>query len=187
MSIYPKEWDLNVDSDMFKILKTDMNMILRKTLHNMETKGSHTAELTVKLKISLDKEKRQGHHREVIIPKFEHKVSSVLQIKSELTGSMGGDYELIYDVDRSEWIMREIVDPQQNLFDHGYEHSYPGEDGGIGDAGADDTLELPGGEILQLTDKGNGEYELEESGEADEDDEYEYDEPDDEGAEDEQN
>ena len=128
MNIYPKEWDLNLEGDTFNALKNDFNMVLRKTLSNMESKGSELAELTVKLKIQLKKEKASGAGeqipRDIIVPKFDHKVSSVMQIKAEVSGSLGGEYELVWDTERNEWIMREIVDPQQSLFDYGHEVVY---------------------------------------------------------------
>ena len=128
MSIYPKEWELTMEGDTFNSLKTDFNQILRKTLSNMESKSSELAELTVKVKISLKKEKERTTDdnlpRDIIVPKFDHKVSSVMQIKSEISGSLGGEYELVWDSDRGEYIMREIVDPQMNMFEAGYESAH---------------------------------------------------------------
>ena len=125
MSIYPNVFDLNLNGDTFNALKSDFNMVLRKTLSNMEVKGSEEAELTVKLKIKLKKERDpfagEGIPREMAVPKFDHKVSSVMQIKDELTGSLGGNYELVWDGERGEYILREIVDGQMNMFDAQYE------------------------------------------------------------------
>ncbi len=53
--------------------------------------------------------------REVIIPRFDHKVSSVLQIKDEASGTLGGGYELVFDEVRREYVMREIISPQTSL------------------------------------------------------------------------
>lgn len=124
MMNYPNEWDLTLNGDTFNALKTDFNQVLRKTLSNMERKGSEAAELTVKLKIQLKKDQAPDFpvdgtemKRDIVIPKFDHKVSSVMQIKDEVTGTLGGNYELVWDPTRGEWVMREIVDPQTNIFE----------------------------------------------------------------------
>lgn len=124
MLTYPNEWDLTLNGDTFNALKTDFNQVLRKTLSNMERKGSEVAELTVKLKILLKKDQEPDFpvdgtevKRDIVIPKFDHKVSSVMQIKDEVTGTLGGNYELVWDKTRGEWVMREIVDPQVSIFE----------------------------------------------------------------------
>ena len=177
MSYNPKEWDLSLSGDTFNALKSDFNAVLRKTLSNMETKSSELTELTVKLKITLKKERAPGAGlpREVVVPKFDHKVSSIMQIKDELTGSLGGNYELVWDKDRGEYVMREIMDPQQSLFDYGFE-----------------TVQRASGENIVYTDKqplaieqqSDSEMPEEDAGETT-DDGYEYDEPGDEGINDE--
>jgi hypothetical protein len=91
----------------------------------MENKESEQAELTVKLKISLMKEQAPnfdslipGAQREVIKPKFDHKVSSVMQIKDEKTGTLSGNYELVWDGELGQYVMREIKDPQLSIFEY---------------------------------------------------------------------
>jgi hypothetical protein len=122
------ELDLNLNGDTFNALKTDFNAVLRKTLFNMEAKGSELAEITVKMKISLEKGTGRfgdAAPRNITVPKFDHKVSSVMQIKDEIAGSLGGNYELVWDSKRGEWIMREITDGQQSIFDSDYEWVEP--------------------------------------------------------------
>lgn len=121
---YPNEWDLTLNGDTFNAMKSDFNQVLRKTLSNMERKGSELAELTVKLKISLKKDQAPDFpvngtemKRDIVIPKFDHKVSSVMQIKDEVTGTLGGNYELVWDAARGEYVMREIMDPQISIFE----------------------------------------------------------------------
>ncbi len=91
----------------------------------MQQKGSEAAEVKVSLKISFVKDEKSDikiddldGRREIIIPKFDHKVSSVLQIKDEASGTLGGNFELVYDEVRKDWVMREIVSPQTSLGDY---------------------------------------------------------------------
>ena len=110
---YRHDLDLTLSGNTFENLKADFDRVLFNTLDNMESKGSYTAEITVKLKIDLiqsmvpDVLNGEQTSRSAIIPQFDHKVRSVMQIKDEAEGSLRGDYELVYD-DESGWIMRKI-------------------------------------------------------------------------------
>ena len=110
--------------DAFNGIKSDFDKVFRKTLGNMEKQESHYAEITVKVKISLEEEEVTDYtvtthkaYRNVIVPKFEHKISSVLQIKDEVTGALKGRYELIWDKERGQYVMCEISDGQTSIFD----------------------------------------------------------------------
>ncbi len=121
----PKEFELTLNDDTFNTLKADFDGILKKTLFNMQKKDSDVAEIRISLKISFDKEmvpdasvNNMDGQREVVIPKFDHKVSSVLQIKDELSGTLGGKYELEYNKARKNFVMREIISPQTTFDDY---------------------------------------------------------------------
>jgi len=121
----PKEFELTLNDDTFNTLKADFDGILKKTLFNMQKKDSDVAEIRISLKISFDKEmvpdasvNNMDGQREVVIPKFDHKVSSVLQIKDELSGTLSGKYELEYNKARKNFVMREIISPQTTLDDY---------------------------------------------------------------------
>jgi len=136
-----KVWDVNLNGDTFNSFKNDFNIILRKTLMNMEDKSSQYAEVTVKMKISLSEDQvpdatvvGYDAKRDVIVPKFEHTVSSVLQIKDKKGGALSGRYELIWDRERGEYVMREIKENQMNLFDVENDFDYPENGDGIVDA-----------------------------------------------------
>lgn len=100
-----KAYELTLESDAFNALKSDFNMLLRKTLSTMIQKEGEKAELKLSLKITLTQgetrdldEVRYEAQREVILPKFEHKISTVMQYKDEKSGFVGGaEYELVWD------------------------------------------------------------------------------------------
>ena len=55
----------------------------------------------------------------VVSPKFEYKISSVVQLKSSLGGTTPGNYELMWDeVDRSYKLVF-VDDGQTSMFDDG--------------------------------------------------------------------
>ena len=120
----PQELELTLNSNTFAVLKADFDNVLQKTLTNMQQKGSEAAEVKVSLKISFDKgvvsdisSDNLDGQKEVIIPRFAHKVASVLQIKDEISGTLGGEYALVYDAGRQDYVMREIISPQTSLGD----------------------------------------------------------------------
>lgn len=115
---------LTMESEAFTALKSDFNQVLRRTLENMERKESEQAELTLKLKISLEKgtapdfsEIKYRAERDIVRPTFTHKVSSVMQIKCEKSGILSGDYELVWDEESGDYIMRPIDNGQISLFE----------------------------------------------------------------------
>lgn len=127
-----KEYALTLDSDAFNALKSDFNQILRSTLNNMLQKEGEKAEVKIALKITLTEgmapdlqEVRHEAEREIIIPKFEHKVSSVMQYKDEKSGITGGDeYELVWDKDVVAYVMRPIKNAQMDLFEYSAQNDY---------------------------------------------------------------
>jgi hypothetical protein len=119
---------LTLDSDTFNALKNDFKAVLRKTLTNMDLKGADCAELTVKVKISTSKEHvpdfdagYDDAQRDAIVPRFDHKVTSVMSIKDELSGTLGGHYELYYDAERGEYSLREIANGQTSMFESSHQ------------------------------------------------------------------
>lgn len=127
-----KEYALTLDSDAFNALKSDFNQILRSTLNNMLQKEGEKAEVKIALKITLTEgmapdlqEVRHEAEREIIIPKFEHKVSSVMQYKDEKSGITGGaEYELVWDKDAMAYVMRPIKNAQMDLFEYSDQNDY---------------------------------------------------------------
>ena len=116
---------LTLDSTAFSKLKEDFNSILKKTLGNMQVKDSREATLTLKLNISLTDAEApdfsvpyENAMRNIKKPRFDHKISSVMQIKNEESGSLKGEYELIWDEELGDWIMKPIDNGQCTIFDY---------------------------------------------------------------------
>lgn len=184
---------LTMESEAFNGLKTDFNQVLRRTLTNMERKESEQAELTVKLKISLEKdtapdfrEVKYRAERDIVRPTFTHKISSVMQIKCEKSGVLSGDYELVWDEEIGDYIMRPIDDGQLSLFD---ENGKPTEPLCL-EAGTPEPTEPLAieGEISEDASEGNAEQDAIEADyrvvddEENSSDDYDYEEPEKESA-----
>lgn len=115
-------YKLSIDGEAFSSMREDFNKILKRTVNNMEMKGSNNAEVTVKLKIELvpdflPPQSSAEEGRAILKPKFEHKVSSVMNTKFEESGSLKGDYELVWDEEAQDYIARPIGYQQTSMFD----------------------------------------------------------------------
>ena len=137
---------LNIESDAFSAMKQDFDKVLRRTLANMQQKESSDATLTLKLSISLTEQDAPDFEsayanamRKVQKPRFDHKISSVMQIKTEESGSLKGEYELVWDEEAQDYVVKPNENGQQSLFDMGdiiEADAYPVDDDEDGDSHA---------------------------------------------------
>ena len=111
--------ELSLSGDTFAALKEDFDSILAQTLGNMESKGADEAVITLKLGVSLEKQSfvRNEEPEELTKPSFKHDISSVMQVKNKKSGSLSGDYELVWDEDEKKYVMRKITNGQLTFFD----------------------------------------------------------------------
>ena len=119
-----KEFLLSMSDDTFAAMKADFDSVLNGTITNMEDKDAEIAEITLKLKITLVEAETADEEvvnyeatREIIKPKFEHKISSVMQVKDSRSGKLDGDCELVYDRAAGRYKLRELTHGQTSLFD----------------------------------------------------------------------
>lgn len=114
--------DLSLNSEVFLALRASFDDMLKKVLQNMLEQKNDTAEINVKVKIKLEKSYinvTYEDQREVITPIFQHKVTSMLQVKDEQSGSFNGNngkYELLWDDEREKYILTEMQIAQTSLF-----------------------------------------------------------------------
>ena len=142
---------LSLKSDTFNALCSDFDQILRSTLTGMEETEQDVAEIAVKVKITLTPDSAPDftvaggqQTRAITKPKFDHTVSAVIQKKEKKTGTLAGNYELVWDRETCKYVMRPIDNGQMNLFDGGEES----------DGAPDEPAELPAGK-LQLPPAGD--------------------------------
>ena len=89
---------LKIEGGIFAKMREDFNDILGGTVRELITKGGSDATLRVGLSISLDRQRvfdsgnPQG--REVIIPRLQYSIKTVMQKKAELKGELEHDYQL---------------------------------------------------------------------------------------------
>ncbi len=93
---------IEMNSTVFQKMRTDFDRLLSRTIRCLLEKNSSTATVSLKLDIELERITLIDEHsdtgtKEVITPRFSHKVSSVMQIKQEEKGASDGMYELTFD------------------------------------------------------------------------------------------
>ncbi len=111
--------DLSLNSKVFFALRCDFDKVLKDVLFNMQEQNHDTAEINVKVKINLEKsyvDVSYNHQRQIIRPVFNHKVTSLLQVKSEESGCFNEKYELVWDDTTEKYILTEIKTGQTSLF-----------------------------------------------------------------------
>lgn len=117
---------LNMDSKVFTALKESFNASLRSTLMRMEKFAATEAKITITLDIDLADSHVPDHsrpqynaERDVVIPTFQHKVTSSIPVKDEIKGKTGGvGFELIWDRDTKSYYMISTKEVDQiSLFD----------------------------------------------------------------------
>lgn len=122
--MYQKDLPMSLKSDTFNALCSDFDDVLRSTLRGMVETEQDTAEISVKVKISLTESSAPDFSvaggqqtREITKPKFDHTVSAVIQRKEKKTGTLAGEYELVWDSESGRYVMRPIDNWQMNMFD----------------------------------------------------------------------
>ena len=101
---------INMSSETMASLKADMDDMITKTLDSMQVAHCGEATISVKLKISLEKVPvtNEKEYRDALRPKFDHTVTTSVQIKDQKKGTTSGDYEMYRDPDSGKWCMKDI-------------------------------------------------------------------------------
>ena len=119
-----KKFPLTIESDTLNAFKSDFNQMLRKLLSTMEQQEAEEGTLNAKIVVKLMKDQTRDYQangydgtREITTPTFSHKVGIAMQFKDEKSGTLGGNYEMIWDKDLNAYVMVEINNGQTSLFD----------------------------------------------------------------------
>ena len=120
------EQNLHINDRAFEKMRADADMVLQRLIKNMIEKDSLEGKVTIAIDVSLTQEFIPNRDpnigcetRRVLIPKFSHKVGSVMQIKNEAKGDMEYDgMELVWDEERKEYVLKPIANTEQmSIFD----------------------------------------------------------------------
>lgn len=126
---------LSIHGDTFNAFKYDFDAALRGLVGTMIAKGSEEAKIAIGLKITFAKDHApdadvNGYaaQRDVLIPKFEHKIKTTITINEQREGFLGGtNYELVFDQNEG-YVLLPIKDLENRLFDPDHMPEEPDED-----------------------------------------------------------
>ena len=111
---------ITMESDALSIMKRDFDLLMTNAITAMQAWRSQESVINLKLTIKLNKvmsDDGAGGLREMTVPTFEHKVSAVIQARSELKGGTHEDYELVWDAKAMCYGMVEMRSNQTSLFE----------------------------------------------------------------------
>lgn len=165
--------DLFIEDETFADARANINVMLQRTFRNMIDSDSDEGSITLKIDIKMTKETVEDHSagsdgrpREVVLPQFSHKVSSAVQLKDEIKGASNPQMEIVWDDEQKKFVLKYVSNTtQRSIFDDDMNQpqenvkALPGPSNALPDKQADgDVIDA---EVID-----------------DEDDDYEYDEPD---------
>lgn len=143
---------LSIAGGTFTALRTDIDAAIQGIIGNMHAKQTDHGEVTIKLSVDLERVAIpcDDAQRSIIKPQFDHKVTSQMRIKSETAGTVAGNYELLWDEERQEFVMVEIRSGQTTIFEDDQADGPSGyKSGNCGDEDGDDGQALlSGGQFL---------------------------------------
>lgn len=120
------EQELHIDDELFAGMRMDADRVLQKLLKNMVENNSLEGKMTIGIDVAFIQDyipnhdpSVEGESRRILIPKFSHKIGSVIQIKDEAKGKRNCDgNELVWDDKREEYVLRPIINTDQmSIFD----------------------------------------------------------------------
>lgn len=140
--------ELKLEADTFDKLRRDTNIVLQKALGTMKEKESMEGKVTLSIDIKMTQEfipnfdpNVEGETRKILKPKFEHKVTSAINIKNEEKGSMNPEMAMVWDEDTQSYVLRYVNNTdQRSMFDTDFQEVMNQPDGAVEDA---DFREVP--------------------------------------------
>lgn len=119
-----KKYPLTLENDTMNAFKSDFNQMLRRLLSMMEQQDAEEGTLNAKIVVKLVKDTARDFQtngydgtREITKPTFNHKVGIAMQFKDEKSGTLGGNYEMVWDKDLGAYVMVEIDNGQTSMWD----------------------------------------------------------------------
>lgn len=125
------DMELKLDSVAFMGMRNDADIILQRLAKNMVEKKSMEGSVTIKLDIKLeldtlpvfDQDGEQTGAREILRPRIDHKIGSVMKIEGKANGENSfEDMELVWDAEKQEFVFRPVSNTAQTtIFDDQYQ------------------------------------------------------------------
>ena len=117
--------ELRIEAETFDKLRRDANTVLQMALGTMKEKESMDGKVTITIDIKMVPEfipnydlSIQGETRKILKPKFDHKVTSAINIKNEEKGNTNPEMEMVWNEEKQEYVLTYVNNTsQRSIFD----------------------------------------------------------------------
>lgn len=123
--------ELRIEADTFEKLRRDADIVLQRALGTMKEKESMEGKVTITIDIKLVPDfipnydpKVKGETRKILKPKFDHKVTSAINIKNEEKGSVNPEMAMVWDEQKQEYVLTYVNNTEQrSIFDTDFQEA----------------------------------------------------------------
>ena len=123
--------ELRIESDTFEKLRRDADIVLQRALGTMNEKESMEGKVTITIDIKLVPDfipnydpQVKGETRKILKPKFDHKVTSAINIKNEEKGSVNPEMAMVLDEQKQEYVLTYVNNTEQrSIFDTDFQEA----------------------------------------------------------------
>lgn len=123
--------ELRIEAETFEKLRRDTDMVLQRALGTMKDKESMDGKVTITIDIKLVPEfipnydpEVEGETRKILKPKFDHKVTSVINIKNEEKGSTNPEMAMEWDENKQRYVLTYVNNTEQrSIFDTDFQNA----------------------------------------------------------------
>lgn len=123
--------ELRIEADTFEKLRRDADIVLQRALGTMKEKESMEGKVTITIDIKLVPDfipnydpQVKGETRKILKPKFDHKVTSAINIKNEEKGSVNPEMAMVWDEQKQEYALTYVNNTEQrSIFDTDFQEA----------------------------------------------------------------
>ena len=123
--------ELRIEADTFEKLRRDADIVLQRALGTMKEKESMEGKVTITIDIKLVHDfipnydpQVKGETRKILKPKFDHKVTSAINIKNEEKGSVNPEMAMVWDEQKQEYVLTYVNNTEQrSIFDTDFQEA----------------------------------------------------------------
>lgn len=123
--------ELRIEADTFEKLRRYADIVLQRALGTMKEKESMEGKVTITIDIKLVPDfipnydpQVKGETRKILKPKFDHKVTSAINIKNEEKGSVNPEMAMVWDEQKQEYVLTYVNNTEQrSIFDTDFQEA----------------------------------------------------------------
>ena len=123
--------ELRIEADTFEKLRRDADIVLQRALGTMKEKESMEGKVTIAIDIKLVPDfipnydpQVKGETRKILKPKFDHKVTSAINIKNEEKGNVNPEMAMVWDEQKQEYVLTYVNNTEQrSIFDTDFQEA----------------------------------------------------------------